>query len=398
MLAKKCIVVGVTGGIAAYKAAELVSALVKQGANVHVIMTKSAQEFVTPLTFQTLSRNPVVTDMFALPEHWEVKHISLADKADLVLVVPATANIIGKVASGIADDMLSTVIMATTAPVIFAPAMNVHMYENPILQKNISYLSNEGYTFVEPGQGNLACGYQGVGRLADVSDILRKVTDKIKPETALLDKRILITAGPTREAIDPVRYISNHSSGKMGYAIAGVARDRGAKVTLISGPCNLPVPTGVEFVSVETAEKMLEAVKKYFKQSDIIIKSAAVADYRPKVVANRKIKKTAGEMVIELEKTTDILKTIGTKKGNKILIGFAAETNDLIKNAKEKIAAKNLDFIVANNITEPGAGFGVDTNIVSIIYPDGKTEKLPLMDKVQVAKAILDRVEKKIGQ
>lgn len=398
MLADKCIIVGVTGGIAAYKAAELVSALAKQGADVHVIMTKAAQQFITPLTLQTLSKNSVVTDMFDLPEHPEVKHISLADKADMFLVVPATANIIGKIAAGIADDMLTTTIMATKAPVLLAPAMNVHMYENPIVQENINYLTKQGYNFIEPGQGILACGYEGQGRLPEISEIIDKVKQILIPTTPLTGKKVIITAGPTREAIDPIRFITNHSTGKMGYALARVARQKGAEVILISGPCNLPIPPGVEFIAIESAEDMFKAVEKYFKKADIIIKSAAVADYRPRVPASQKIKKDQDELVMQLERTTDILETIGRKKGKKILIGFAAETNDLVKHAKKKIVAKNLDFIVANDVTKSGAGFGVDTNIVNIIYPDGQVEPLPKMSKAEVANVILQRIAERIGQ
>lgn len=393
MLTNKCIVLGVTGGIAAFKAAELVSALSKVGADVHVIMTKSAQQFVTPLTFQTLSRNLVVTDMFALTGNWQVEHISLADKADLFLVAPATANFIGKVAGGIADDMLTTTIMATRAPVVVAPAMNVHMYENQTVQKNIDYLKGQGYIFIEPEEGPLACGYTGKGRLAQISTILQRVKDIFNTSDALAGKKVLVTAGPTREAIDPVRYISNRSTGKMGYAIAEEALRRGAEVTLISGPTNLTPPIGANLVPVESAEEMYSAVKSNYKNAQIIIKSAAVADYRPKQKSSRKIKKTTNDMILELEKNPDILQALGAKKGEKILVGFAAETDNLIKNAKDKISRKNLDFIVANDITREGAGFGTETNIVKIINALGKTESLPKMSKKEVARVILDRIE-----
>jgi len=392
LLTNKCIVVGVTGGIAAYKAAEVVSRLVKLGAEVHVIMTASAQKFVAPLTFQTLSRQRVITSMWDEPKAWEVQHVALADKADAFLVVPATANIIGKLANGIADDMLSTTVMATTAPVIVVPAMNVHMYTNPAVQENMGKLARLGYYFVEPAEGFLACGYTGKGRLADVEEIISGLIAVVNPRQDFKGKKVLVTAGPTREPIDPVRFITNHSTGKMGYAIAGAARERGAEVTLISGPTNLDKPAGVKFIGVESARDMFSQVMEHYPEADVVIKAAAVADYRPKTVSDRKVKKKDGDLVIELERNPDILLELGKNKGGKILVGFAAETHELITYAEDKIARKNLDLIVANDVTQPGAGFATDTNIVKLVFPGGVIEELPQMSKDQVAHIILDRI------
>ncbi len=392
MLADKCIIVGITGGIAAYKVPDLISKLVKAGADVHVIMTESAKNFITPLTLRTVSRNPVTSGMFDAPGEWEVQHISLADRADLVLIAPATANIIGKVSAGIADDMLSTTIMATRAPVVFAPAMNVNMYENPLVQANIEKLKSYGYRFIEPATGPLACGYEGRGRLPEVSQIFETLCSLIKTVSDLSGRTVLVTAGPTREYIDPVRFLSNGSSGKMGYAIAEAARDRGGRVILVSGPVNIPVPAGVNYVPVISAREMFDAVEKYFAESDIIIKTAAVADYQPKEKLESKLKKGPGDMNLELERTPDILQYLGERKGNRVLIGFAAETENLVQNASVKVKAKNLDFIVANDITLPGAGFGADTNIVKILYRDGRVEELDKLDKKEIAHRILDRV------
>ncbi len=394
MIADKNIIIGVTGGIAAYKAADLVSRLVKAGAGVHVIMTRSACEFVTPLTFQTISRKPVITEMFAQSGNQEVKHISLADLADLIAVVPATANILGKVAHGIADDMLSTTIMATTAPVLFAPAMNVHMYENPVVQNNISLLTGLGCHFVAPETGRLACGYEGRGRLAGIDTVFARIMEVLKGGQDLTGKRVLVTAGPTREVIDPVRFITNASTGKMGYAIAQAALQRGARVILVSGPTDLIPPYGAEFVQVNSALDMLEAVAKHYADCDVVIKTAAVADYRPKKAAVRKAKKGPADVNLELTRNPDILHTLGQQKGSRILVGFAAETHDVEKYARDKIITKNLDFIVANDITVPGAGFGTDTNIVKIIYRDDRVENLPCLSKNEVAHLILDRVVK----
>ena len=392
----KHIVLGVTGGIAAYKACELTRLLVTGGFSVHVIMTKNAREFITPLTFSTLSGNPVAYEMFAGGAPESVEHIDLADEADLVVVAPATANIIGKVANGIADDMLSTVIMATLAPVVFCPAMNVNMYDNPITLSNIKRLSDLGYRFVEPGEGFLACGWEGKGRLAEPVDILAVVND-IFDRKDLAGLKIMVTAGPTREPIDPVRFISNHSSGKMGYAIAERARARGAEVLLISGPSPLTPPRGVELVAVESAAEMAERVRDRFGRVDVVIKAAAVADITPASVSPNKLKKDECGDVIRLSRTEDILKGLGEVKGDKILVGFAAETTDLVKNAKAKLKNKNLDIIVANDLTRLDSGFNADTNAVRIFDRDGTDEILPVMKKEQVADEILTRIQKKTG-
>ncbi|MGI6711585.1 MAG: bifunctional phosphopantothenoylcysteine decarboxylase/phosphopantothenate--cysteine ligase CoaBC [Bacillota bacterium] len=392
----KVIVVGVTGGIAAYKTAELVSRLVKKGYEIHVIMTKSAQHFVSPLTFRTLSGNPVITDLFAEPGSWNVQHISLAEKADIMAVVPATANIIGKIVNGIADDMLSTTIMAATCPVIIAPAMNVNMYQNPILQRNINKLKNYGYHFVEPGIGHLACGTEGKGRLAEIPIIEEAITRVFSCKDDFKGKKVLVTAGPTRETIDPVRFISNRSTGKMGYELAAAAKSRGADVYLVAGPTELPDPAGVNVTKVVTAVEMYHAVLERFSQADIVIKAAAVADYRPKEPSACKIKKNDGELQLVLERNPDILWELGKIKENQILVGFAAETEKLIEYAKEKIYKKNLDMIVANNITREGSGFGGTTNIVTIITRNEEIKELPKMTKMETAHAILDEISAKL--
>jgi phosphopantothenoylcysteine decarboxylase / phosphopantothenate---cysteine ligase len=392
MLRGKVIVLGVTGGIAVYKAVELLRLLSKAGASVHVVMTKAATEFVTPLTFQTLSGNPVHLELFNLISEQQIGHISLAERADLFLIAPATANFIGKIASGIADDLLTTTVMATTAPVLIAPAMNVNMYHNPIYQENEARLKGHGYLFVPPACGMLACGYEGEGKLPDPAVILEEAVAALTPKT-LAGERVLVTAGPTREEIDPVRYISNHSSGKMGYAIARSARLRGAEVTLVTGPTAIAPPYGVRVVRVESALEMREAVLDHTEKSDVVIKAAAVADYRPKLRSGVKVKKHADNLVIELEKNPDILAEIGSQKRQRILVGFAAETDDLIANATQKLTKKNLDMVVANDVSQAGAGFNVDTNIVKILFRDGHIEELPLMGKDAVAGMILDRVE-----
>ncbi|MDO9516310.1 MAG: bifunctional phosphopantothenoylcysteine decarboxylase/phosphopantothenate--cysteine ligase CoaBC [Syntrophales bacterium] len=391
MLKNKNIVLGITGGIAAYKAAELTRELVKRGATVKVIMTQNATRFITPLTLQTLSGNPVYTDMFTLSGDWDIHHISLAQSADIVVVAPATYNTIGKIASGIADDLLSTTMAATKAPVLICPAMNSNMYDNPILRSNIDKLSALGYLFMDAGSGELACKAEGAGRLPNPIDIVEEV-ETILTQKDLKGHRILITAGPTRESFDPVRYISNHSSGKMGYALALMARRRGADVTLISGPVSLPVPVGARFVGVSSASEMRDAVMEHIEGATVIIKAAAVADYRPSTPADSKLKKGAGRLDISLEKTPDIISEVSKKKGNRILVGFAMETEDLIKNARAKMKAKGMDLIVANELGLPGSGFQHDTNIVKIIDPSGNVEELPLMDKRDVADRILDRV------
>lgn len=391
----KTVVLGVTGGIAVYKACDLVSSLRKLGIEVHVIMTKSASEFVTPMTFQTMSQNFVTLDMFEEPKTWDVEHIALAKKADVFVVAPATANIIGKMANGIADDMLSTTLMATRAPILVAPAMNTNMYSHPLTQENINKLERLGYKFVEPASGRLACGDEGKGKLAPVEEILKEILKLLNPRQKDLEgKKVLITAGPTMESLDPVRFLTNRSSGKMGYAIAKAAVARGAKVTLVSGKTNQTPPVGLDqFIPIESAVDMYNAVMENLESSDIIIKSAAVADYRPKNVSDKKIKKTDGDLVIELERNPDILMEVGKKKGSKVLVGFAAETNDLIENASKKVQKKNLDFIVANDLTKEGAGFGVDTNIVKILHREGKIEELPIMEKEALADEILDRAK-----
>ncbi|WP_346887258.1 bifunctional phosphopantothenoylcysteine decarboxylase/phosphopantothenate--cysteine ligase CoaBC [Clostridium sp. UBA1056] len=378
---KKNVVVGVTGGVAVYKALDVISRLKKKDINVDVIMTKSACEFVTPLSFQSLSQNAVIKDMFDEPKVFEIQHISLAKKADVLVVVPATANIIGKVANGIADDMLSTTIMATNAKVIFAPAMNTNMYNNLIVQENIKKLKDYGYEFINPSSGRLACGDVGDGKLADTEEIVEVILSQLHEPKDLIGKKVLVTAGPTRANIDPVRFLTNKSTGKMGYAIAEEARDRGAEVVLISGPTNIKPLVGVRTINVETNEEMLNAVKSEFDSSDIVVKSAAVSDYKPKTYSDKKIKKGPGNLNMELVRDNDILKELGALKKHQILVGFAAESNDVIKNAHIKLEKKNLDYIVANNITESDAGFGTDTNRVTIINRDGKEMSLDNMSK-----------------
>ena len=391
MLNGKTIVLGVTGGIAAYKSVELLRLLTKAGADVHVIMTRSAQEFVAPLTFQTLSRNPVHTELFNLIAEQEIGHISLADRADLFVIAPATANVIGKLACGIADDMLTTTVMAAKAPVLLAPAMNVNMYRNAIYRENEERLRRHGYLFAEPVKGELACGWEGEGKLQAPEVIFEEAVTALAPKD-LTGERFLITAGPTREEIDPVRYLSNHSSGKMGYAIARAARRRGARVTLVSGPTELSAPWGVELVSVESAGEMYDAVLARVGESTVVIKAAAVADYRPAARAGEKIKKRGDTMLLELVKNQDILAELGKKKGARLLVGFAAETTELLANARKKLAEKNVDLLVANDVTEAGAGFSVDTNIVRLLYRDGRVEEPGLLSKEAVADLILDEV------
>ncbi len=398
MLKNKNIVLGVSGGIAAYKACELTSRLKKLNANVEVIMTKSASEFVTPLTFQSLSLNQVVTDMFEAPKYWEIEHISLAQKADILIIAPATANIIGKLANGIADDMLSTTVMAAKAPIVIATAMNVNMYENVIVQKNIEYLKSLGYIIIEPDEGRLACGDIGKGRMVDPAVIVEKVLEILNPKKDLEGKTFIVTAGPTVEALDPVRFITNHSTGKMGYAIAEKAAKRGAKVYLISGPTSLNTPLGVERININSTSEMLNKVLKYFDQADVVIKSAAPSDYAPVEYSEQKIKKKDEELVIRLKKNPDIAVELGKIKGNKILVGFAAETNDLVENAVIKIKKKNLDYIVANDVKAEGAGFGTDTNIVKIIDAAGNIDDIPIMKKIDLADIILDKISNKLGE
>lgn len=391
MLTNKKIVLGVSGGIAAYKSIELVSRLRKKGADVKVIMTNSATKFVTPLTFREVSKNPVAVSMWEEIQEYDVEHIALAMWADIFLITPATANIIAKITHGIADDMLSTTLLATKAKVVVCPAMNTNMYENVVTQKNIVTLKERGYHIIPPVSGLLACGTSGVGRLPEPADIVIAV-ENIAKETELVfvGKKFLITAAGTREPIDPVRYIGNRSSGKMGYAIAKKAVAMGAEVVLVSGPSALPVPEGLKFIAVESAAEMMDAVLAEYSDTDYVIKAAAVADYRVKDVAVHKIKKEAGAIpTIILEKNPDILQELGARKTKQVLVGFAAETQYLIENAQSKIVKKNLDLIVANDVSLPGAGFNHDTNIVKIIFANGKILELAKMTKELIAEKLL---------
>ena len=391
MLQGKTIILGVSGGIAVYKAVELLRLLTKAGADVHVIMTKNGCEFVTPLTFQTLSGHPVHTDLFSLSQEQEIDHISLADRADLFILAPATANLVGKIAQGLADDLLTTSVMATKAPVLVVPAMNTNMYENPIYQRNQKCLVEFGYHVFEPVSGSLACGWEGQGKLPDPKDIFAAAESLLSPKD-LLGCSLMVTAGPTREEIDPVRYISNYSSGKMGFAIAAAAQQRGAQVILIAGPTDLAVPVGVRYAPIFSAEEMHSAVFDHVENIDVVIKAAAVADYRPVDRSTQKMKKSGDKLTLNLEKTPDILAELGQQKESRILIGFAAETERLLVHAAEKLQKKNLDLIVANDITREGAGFDVDTNIVKFLHADGRVEELELLSKSQVAQQLLDRV------
>ena len=389
---KKTVVVGVTGGIAAYKACELVSRLIKKNINVVVVMTKSATEFVAPYTFMTLTGNRVITDMFEVPQNFEVEHISVAKQADLFVIVPATANIIGKIAGGIADDFLSTTIMATKAPVLIAPAMNTNMWQNPIVQKNISFLKEIGYKFIDPASGRLACGDSGEGKLADIDNIEQAIEIELNEKKDLAGKKVLVTAGATMEHIDPVRYITNPSSGKMGLAVAKAARNRGADVTLIAGNTEFDNVYGINIIRIKSAVEMQEAVMKHFEDADIVVKSAAVGDYRAKFVSEHKIKKNSEELVIELIKNPDILKQLGEQKKDQILVGFCMETENLEENALKKLKDKNLDIIVANSLLSEGAGFKCDTNIVTIYAKDGNKYDLPILSKNDVANEIFNKV------
>ncbi len=392
MLKDKKVILGITGGIAAYKACDILRRLKKLGAEVVVVMTEHAKKFITPLTLETLSENEVVTEMFPERRFVGVRHVDLAGWADLILIAPATANIVGKIRSGIADDILTTIVISSKAPVLIASAMNVNMYENPIFQENLSYLEKLGYKFVEPEVGELASGIVAKGRLAEPKTIVDEAVKLLTRKRDLEGKSIVVTASRTEEPLDPVRYLSNRSSGKMGYAIACEACQRGAKVTLISGPSALPVPTGLNFVQVKTAKEMLGAVNSALKKADALIMAAAVSDFSPSVISKDKIKRGEEEILLKLKPTVDILKEMGSKKKGKILVGFSLETEDEIKNARRKIAEKNLDLIVVNNPNVSGAGFDVDTNQVTLIDKRGKTEKLPLLYKKEVASKILDKV------
>ena len=391
----KTIVFGVTGGIAAYKSCEAVSRLKKLGATVCVIMTKNATEFVAPLTFETLSNQPCVVDTFARPERWEVEHVSLAKRADLFVIAPATANIMAKLAHGIADDMLSTTCLATRAPMLIAPAMNTGMWENIATQENLKILQARGMHFVGPEGGYLACGDVGAGRMSEPAQIVERCVQLLTAKRDMQGLRVLITAGPTCENIDPVRFITNRSSGKMGYAVAQMAAERGAEVLLVSGPSALAIPANVKAVKVETTNEMLEACLAAYDKMDIVIKAAAVADYRPRDVAEQKIKKkTDDALTVVMDKNPDILKTLGGKKTHQVLVGFAAETQNLLENARDKVVKKNLDMIVANDVTAAGAGFNADTNIVKFLFANGEVRSLEQMPKVDVANCILDEALK----
>ena len=389
---KPCIVLGVTGGIAVYKACELLRLLQKRGIDVFVVMTQNACRFVAPLTFETLSGHPVAVDTFDRPQTWEVEHIALAKRADLFLIAPATANIMGKMACGIADDMLSTTVMATRAPVLVAPAMNTGMWENAAVQQNVKTLRARGVEIVAPVSGHLACGDSGAGKLEDVAVIAERACELLFAKKDMEGLRVMVTAGPSREALDPVRYISNRSSGKMGYAIAQAAQKRGAEVTLLSGPVAIKAPQDVKLVPFTTTQELLDRASELAQEQDLLIQAAAPADYRAKEIAPQKIKKQGGEpMTFTLVENPDVAATLGkAKRSGQVFVGFAAETNDVLAHARDKLARKNLDMIVANDVTRPGAGFDVDTNIVTLITKDGQ-EALPMMSKAEVAQRILDR-------
>jgi phosphopantothenoylcysteine decarboxylase/phosphopantothenate--cysteine ligase len=393
MLTEKFITLGITGGIAAYKAAELASTLTQAGAEVHVIMTRAAQKFIRPITFQALTGQPVHTAMFTRLTGWRVAHVDLATRSDLIVIVPATANILGKLAHGIADDLLSTTLLAATCLVLLCPAMNTGMYQNPIVQANINRLKELGYCIIEPATGWLACGQEGPGRLPALDLIFNHIKDLLIKTSDWQGLTVMVTAGGTKEPLDPIRHISNRSSGKMGYALARAALKRGAQVILISAPTGMSPPAGAKVIWVERAREMYEQVLTHASKADVVFKAAAVADYSPRFTANQKIKKKDEVYLLELEKTPDILFELGQRKQpHQILVGFAAETENLEENARRKLAQKNLDLIVANDVTQPGSEFGQDTNIVKIIYPDGKIISLPQMEKTVLAHHILDLV------
>jgi phosphopantothenoylcysteine decarboxylase/phosphopantothenate--cysteine ligase len=389
MLGNKTIVLGITGSIAAYKAAEIASQLTQAGAKVNVIMTKEAIQFISPVTLRAITDRPVVTEMFDLASEYSIDHVSLAKAADIVVIAPATANIIAKLTAGIADDMLCCTVLATKAPVLIAPAMETNMYNNPVTQDNLSKLKARDFVIIAPATGWLASGKEGLGRLADINDIIVSIRQVLGRGGDLAGKHIVVTAGGTQEPIDPVRYISNHSSGKMGCALAEAARDRGAKVTLVTAPISLPEPVGVDVVKVNTAQEMHQAVDNATSRADALIMAAAVADYRSTKTATGKIKKGEAGLTLELEPTPDILSSV---KGNLIKVGFAAESSNLMENAKQKLKQKGLDLIVANDITASDSGFGADTNRVTIINRKGKVDSLPLVPKREVADKVLDRV------
>ncbi len=390
-LQNKNILLGVSGGIAAYKAAELVRLLVKAGATVRVVMTRNAQEFITPLTLQSLSGNPVSTDTFDLTQESEIGHIRLADTADLVLIAPATANILAKLAHGLADDLLSTLLLVARAPVVIAPTMNVHMYAHPATQENLKTLQRFGHHIIEPTEGDLACGYEGKGRLAEPAQIVECVEATLTKKD-MQGEQVIVTAGPNCEPIDPVRFITNRSTGKMGFAMARIAHQRGAEVTLVSGPTALTAPLGVRLCSVRTALEMQQAVLTHYPRATIVVSAAAIADYRPAQIATQKIKKKDGDFSIPLARNPDILAGLGQDKGNRLLVGFATETEEVLQNAERKLHSKNLDMIVANDVTQEGAGFAGDTNLVTLLDRTGQQEPLPLMSKDAVAHAVYDHL------
>jgi len=394
MLSGKTVVVGVCGGIAAYKSVEVVSRLVKLNATVNVIMTRNAQKFISPLTFQTISKNTVADKMFTTTSKWDIEHVSLAQKADIIVIVPATANIIGKIASGIADDLLTTTVMASKAPILIVPSMNNVMYENPVLNENILKLKKHGYLFMEAEEGLLACGTVGKGRLPEPEEIVETIIGVIGHKKDMEGLKVLVTAGPTREFIDPVRYITNRSSGKMGYALAKACYMRGAEVLLISGPVSLKKPANINVINVITAEEMYNEVMKTYENYNVILMFAAVADYSPAQKIKEKIKKAEEEFDLRLKKTHDIAEELGKLKGDRILVGACAETGDIVKNAMEKLKKKNFDIIMANDVTMEGAGFDVETNIVKILKKNGDIIELPLMQKIDVAHKVLDEVVK----
>lgn len=392
MLKGKTVILGVTGSIAAYKAANLASLLKKQHADVHVIMTKNAMQFITPVTFETLTGNKCLTDTFDRNFQFNVEHVELGKRADLALVAPASANVMAKLAHGIADDMLTTTLLACQCPKLIAPAMNTRMYENPVTQDNMEILKKYGWRIIEPASGMLACGDTGKGKFPDEKILVEHVLNEIARVKDMQGLKVLVSAGPTMEAIDPVRYISNHSTGKMGYAIARVCKQRGADVTLVSGRTNLPAPTGVEVIPIRSAQEMFEAITSRSSRQDMIIKAAAVADYRPAVIADQKLKKKDDEMSIALERTKDILAYLGEHKTEKqVLCGFAMETEQMVEHAKAKLVKKHLDLIAANNVKVAGAGFGTDTNVVTLIKAD-EVKELAIMSKEEVAARLVDEL------
>lgn len=392
MLSGKTVVLGVTGGIAAYKACELTSRLRKAGAQVYVVMTKNACEFVVPLTFETLSNHPVVTDTFARPEKWEVEHVALAKRADVFVIAPATANIMAKLAVGLADDMLSTTALATRAPLLIAPAMNTGMWENAATRQNVETLRARGARLIGPEGGFLACGDQGAGRMSEPETIFDAIAETLARTEDMRGLRVLVTAGPTQEKIDPVRYLTNRSSGKMGYAVAQAAAERGARVTLVSGPVRLAAPAGVEMVPVVSTQDLYNEMTRRCGEADVIVQAAAPADFTPVSAAEHKLKKQGGDMTLALRETPDVAAAVGRlKREGQTLVGFAAETDNVLENAGGKLLKKRLDMIVANDVTAPGAGFDVDTNVVTFITKDAR-ETLPLMSKREVAQRLLSRV------